>query len=387
MPSDVVAGLILLRRNQKLDHRVIVEDRSKDTFQFLSGVAVTSQTKFLDVTHPIVAEEIRTLIHFLHYGLAVYGWPIFMMMNSATGCCQLIPQMKCQNPIFCCMGADKQSSVVLEDNCCQCNYAALRNMCQTHDYEVIYATYHVAIGEPPFFVALDYDKRSIVISVRGTLSLHDIITDLNAEGELLPTEPVHDDWLGHKGMVEAAVYIRDKLKSEDILNRALNYAPDRGSQSFQIVLVGHSLGAGTAAILSILLKQEHPDLVCFAFAPPGGLLSVPALEYTKEFIISVVLGKDVVPRLGLHQMETLRFDLINAIKQCSEPKWKIIGQSALCCCPCKHTSIEIDPQISCSQKELSSHPIDDSIALTVHPPLYPPGRIVHLVRNHPNKSE
>ncbi|CAG2106899.1 unnamed protein product [Medioppia subpectinata] len=400
VPSDVIAGLILLRRHQRLERRVIVDKRQDNTFQFLSGVAITSNTKFLDVNHPVVAEEIRTLIHFLHYGLAVYGWPIFMMMNSATGCCQLFPHMKCcSKSSGCCLNcsatkrmAESDERLAIDDNCCQCNYAALKNMCQTHNYELIYATYHVAIGEPPFFVALDYDKRSVVISVRGTLSLHDVITDLNAEGELLPTDPIHEDWLAHKGMVEAALYIRNKLKVDDVLNKALNYAPERGTQSFNIILVGHSLGAGTAAILAILLKQEFPDLICFAFAPPGGLLSAPAIEYTKEFIISVVLGKDVVPRLGLHQMETLRFDLINAIKQCLQPKWNVIGGGALCCCP--HSCRDTKHTINCedvsdlnSIRELSSHPIDDSIALTVHPPLYPPGRIIHLVRNHPKKSE
>lgn len=48
--------------------------------------------------------------------------------------------------------------------------------------------------------------------------------------------------------------------------------------------------------------------------------SMPAVEYTKQFITSVVLGKDVVPRIGLHQMEALRSDLINAIKRSQDPK-------------------------------------------------------------------
>jgi hypothetical protein len=32
-------------------------------------------------------------------------------------------------------------------------------------------------------------------------------------------------------------------------------------------------------------------------------------------------------------------------------------------------------------------PSDSSIALTLHRPLYPPGRIIHVVRHHPNKGE
>ena len=32
------------------------------------------------------------------------------------------------------------------------------------------------------------------------------------------------------------------------------------------------------------------------------------------------MGKDVVPRIGLHQMETLRHDLMNALQKSKDPK-------------------------------------------------------------------
>lgn len=47
---------------------------------------------------------------------------------------------------------------------------------------------------------------------------------------------------------------------------------------------------------------------------------MPAVEYSKTFTTSVVLGKDVVPRIGLYQMEALRADLINAIQRSIDPK-------------------------------------------------------------------
>ena len=56
--------------------------------------------------------------------------------------------------------------------------------------------------------------------------------------------------------------------------------------------------------------------------------SQPAAIYTKEFITSVVVGKDVVPRLGLRQMETLRADLINALKMSIDPK--VRSMSPIC---------------------------------------------------------
>ena len=38
-------------------------------------------------------------------------------------------------------------------------------------------------------------------------------------------------------------------------------------------------------------------------------------------------------------------------------------------------------------REDVTHPTDSSIALTVHQPLYPPGKILHVVRHHPTKGE
>lgn len=73
-------------------------------------------------------------------------------------------------------------------------------------------------------------------------------------------------------MVDAASYIYKKVKDEHLLTKAFNWDKDRGTDTFNIVCVGHSLGAGTAAILAIMLKQEYPATKCFSFSPPGGLL-------------------------------------------------------------------------------------------------------------------
>lgn len=75
----------------------------------------------------------------------------------------------------CCVICRKSNEGVLpeivEDNCCRCNYAALRRLTDYGDIEIIYVTYHVDVGQTPFFVALDYDRKKVVISIRGTLSM------------------------------------------------------------------------------------------------------------------------------------------------------------------------------------------------------------------------
>ncbi|KYN30642.1 Sn1-specific diacylglycerol lipase alpha [Trachymyrmex septentrionalis] len=395
VPSDVVAGLVLLRKFQKIERELIVKQRKNDTYEFLSGVPVTPRTKFLSLTEDGDLGHFQLAIHYMHFALAAYGWPMFLV-DSSTQFCQLCTRLQCCC-CFPCGTRHEDMATVIEDNCCRCNYAALSRMLILGEIEVVYATFHVDVGETPFFVALDYTKRKIVISIRGTLSMKDVLTDLNAEGEVLPLSPPREDWFGHKGMVQAAEYIRKKLQEEDIIACARAKNTSRGTHHFGLTLVGHSLGAGTAAILAILLKQDYPDLMCFSFGPPGGLLSMPAQQYTQEFITSVVVGKDVVPRIGLRQMESLRADLINAIKRSVDPKWKTIACSVMCCgcgsTPTSAANLEAGGCISEYQRDKDRAraqtivPSDSSIALTLHRPLYPPGRIIHVVRHHPNKGE
>ncbi|CAG9814969.1 unnamed protein product [Phaedon cochleariae] len=397
VPSDVIVGLVLLRKFQKIEQKAIVEQRKNDTYEFLSGVPITPKTNFLALHEDGSDLELfQGVIHYANFAVRAYGWPIYMVTNS-MGLCHLCAGLRCCCCIPCRKSGESPQPEIVEDNCCRCNFVTLQKLVDHGDIEIIYATYHVDVGQTPFFVAIDYDRKKVVISIRGTLSMKDILTDLNAEGETLPLSPPRDDWLGHKGMVQAAQYILEKLDEEQLIERAWSHKVERGTGDFGIVIVGHSLGAGTASILGILLRQRHPDLLCYCYSPPGGLLSSPAVDYTKEFTVSVVVGKDVVPRIGLHQMETLRTDLINAIKRSVDPKWKTIACSVLCCGCSQPTSAvelstgekDVSEYMRCKENArcLGLHPSDSSIALTSHQPLFPPGRIVHIVRHHPTTGQ
>ena len=80
------------------------------------------------------------------------------------------------------------NSITVGDNCCNCNMAAMRQvstaeilikllisvLCQVlrnKHIEIVYATFHVDVGETPFFISVDFSKRVIVITIRGTLSM------------------------------------------------------------------------------------------------------------------------------------------------------------------------------------------------------------------------
>ena len=46
-------------------------------------------------------------------------------------------------------------------------------------------------------------------------------------------------------------------------------------QGYHLVVTGHSLGAGVASILALLIKEKKlfsDQMVCYAFSPPGALM-------------------------------------------------------------------------------------------------------------------
>ncbi|KAF2362467.1 Alpha/Beta hydrolase fold [Trinorchestia longiramus] len=169
VPSDVVAGLVLLRKCQKMERKYIVKNPNNDVHQFLSGVPITAKTRFLQLSTPEGEAEFKKIVHYMRFALAVYGWLMYVM-RASTGkaACQLCPELRCCS----CSGEDSaELPYIVEDNCCWCNTAALFKMAPADDLDLIYATFHVDIGETPFFVALDHSRKAVVISIRGTLSM------------------------------------------------------------------------------------------------------------------------------------------------------------------------------------------------------------------------
>ncbi|NXY10915.1 DGLA lipase, partial [Pteruthius melanotis] len=387
VPSDIIAGLVLLRQRQRAKRSAVLDEANNDILAFLSGMPVTRNTKYLDLKNAQEMQRYREVCYYMLFALAAYGWPIYLMRKPTCGLCRLARSCSC-----CCLCPSRPryapGVTIEEDNCCGCNAIAIRrhfldeNMTSV---DIVYTSCHDAVYETPFYVAVDHDKKKVVISIRGTLSPKDALTDLTGDAERLPVEGHHGTWLGHKGMVLSAEYIKKKLEQEMVLSQAFGRDLGRGTKHYGLIVVGHSLGAGTAAILSFLLRPQYPSLKCFAYSPPGGLLSEDAMEYSKEFVTAVVLGKDLVPRqvekIGLSQLEGFRRQLLDVLQRSTKPKWRIIV-GATKCIP-KSELPEEPEENSVTSNRLWTHPSDLTIALSASTPLYPPGRIIHVVHNHP----
>ena len=62
-------------------------------------------------------------VHYMHYALAAYGWPMYVFHNK-TSVCSALCSLCCCPP--CCSSPGPALST--EDNCCSCNMAAVRQV-------------------------------------------------------------------------------------------------------------------------------------------------------------------------------------------------------------------------------------------------------------------
>ena len=147
---------------------------------------------------------------------------------------------------------------------------------------------------------------------------------------------IDQEFSAHAGMLEAALNIYRELIERHVINQALSQCPDA-----DIVLTGHSLGAGTASILGFILRAKYSNTYVYAFGPPGGLLNDAALREAQKFIVSVVCGDDFISRLSIDSIYKLRSKMEDVLLQCDYPKHKILNWAltsslsrCLCCFCC-----------------------------------------------------
>jgi len=214
----------------------------------------------------------------------------------------------------------------VKGDCLGCNRVTILEATTFDPDDLIYASFKSGVTKRPYCIVVDREWKALVIVIRGTLSLEDAVVDIQLKPQKLDGYgPKYQfDWTGeycHAGMFASAEWIFEDLMEHGLLKKLL--VEDNDFRDFKLYIVGHSLGAGVASILSLLLHQSFPNLKCLCFEPPGCVMSTNLAN--QPYITSYVLGSDIVPRLSLGSLENLRDDILDMIARTKVPKHKILS--------------------------------------------------------------
>ncbi|KAI9471257.1 Alpha/Beta hydrolase protein [Coemansia mojavensis] len=163
---------------------------------------------------------------------------------------------------------------------------------------------------PSYFVAHDRQCDAVVLVVRGTMSAEDTVVDLSCE---------YTKWNGglvHSGMKASAQWL-----FLEVVPQIFAYASSQNIRSIRIV--GHSLGASTAAILTIMLQESRLrlselgvgisqfDIHAYCYGP-APCVSDNIADRHRDCIDTFVNRDDLVPRLCYGSMSDFKRMSISA---------------------------------------------------------------------------
>ena len=338
---------------------------------------------------------LKSLISFLRYAYAVYALHSRMENPSRNHWLNRL-----------CFSQPDPQSVVLK------SLSALGEMVSDESVELLHLNCsNRVLAHIPYLIALDHAERAVVISLRGTIGIADLVTDAVVHPEKI------DDWLpsevaeklggapalAHAGMVAAARAVFEDMTERGILrelvqghgeeaaiedltrsshgnssqaraptqqkygrndkNKINNDGPQshfrhyedyeeyrkktstdeedveaRGAgravgdimrkkveeEGWQLVVVGHSLGAGAASLISLKLHHYYPQLKCLAFSCPGGLVSKKLSHGMRSFCTTIAVGKDFIPRASVATITRLMDELVTSLARCKQPKIRVL---------------------------------------------------------------
>jgi len=213
-----------------------------------------------------------------------------------------------------------------------------------------------AVFCPGYAILLDTAECSVVIAVRGTMRLQDVLTDLACESVPLASNPEHRV---HRGFQEAA------KRLFGLTERLVVDALERQGWS-SLVICGHSLGASVASLLCLEWRAALPETCMvrgYAYAAPC-TLSLKAAREMKGLVCSVAIGHDMVPRFCLGAVQDLQWAVM---------KVSLLGAHA------EHLCAELEQAV---QQGAIPPPagvdLMNQLADRRAERLYPPGKIMHV---------
>jgi hypothetical protein len=175
----------------------------------------------------------------------------------------------------------------------------LKSYTATKDEDLVYCCLESGKYMPAHAILMNHEEKAIILAIRGSMSVFDWLTDLTGDYTTYDyTDPFTSEVLStglvHRGILISAQNLSSSLKPK-ILSLQSTYP------NYSTVILGHSLGGGAAALLSLLWMSDpvlmKSGFISLAYAPPA-VLSSDLNNHLKNFLFSCSFGNDIVPRMS-----------------------------------------------------------------------------------------
>ncbi|KAG0333720.1 hypothetical protein BG000_008937 [Podila horticola] len=234
-------------------------------------------------------EQVEHAGYFWRFSMACYGWAGINFVGKGNGIMKDLIRWR-------------------SDHACAIDFLRIPKE------DLLAYEFHASkVFHPSYYVALDRATNSIVLAIRGTMSAFDTLTDLVCE---------YQQWKGglvHGGMKTSADWFMNHL-----VPQLVAYIAKHKVSALNIV--GHSLGGGTASILTMMLldhQHEFQSMVngnfriqCHAFAPACSVSKDLADKY-RNHIRCYVYEDDIVSRLSYGSMMDVKIMMLGAVEAAS----------------------------------------------------------------------
>jgi len=369
--SDVVAGEIVLGRVQRAQrHGLSAPDLAQlhlDGYPW-GEVEERQLQRSAGGALPytiLISEDgvVSDLLHNLCFATAVYGWLLFVY-SGRSRLQSNVPEAHTVK------GAITHKMNVLAVN------SFLREWSGHDNSKLVFLSNENAVKMTPYAIFVDSLKKTIVIAVRGTLSISDAVTDVLADPEHIDDPAIVGDHPGphyaHSGMWQAAQCLLEDIDKTGVLATVLQDISlignngDNGGLSrkssfrsenvpnckdYSLCVVGHSLGAGIAQLLGALLRPRYPALRVIGYGSPH-VFSEALAAHMSNCMMQVVVGDDIIPRLSVRNAEIMRDRIMALVAHCPVPKYRLMvrGLRQTWCRPCDELISQNPVSASASNK-------------------------------------
>ncbi|XP_057965989.1 uncharacterized protein LOC131156374 isoform X2 [Malania oleifera] len=201
------------------------------------------------------------------------------------------------------------------------NVAGLARNSMLRERNIVKYVKKSSVMRPGYYIGIDTRKKLVVLGIRGTHTIYDLITDIvtSSDGEV-----TFEGYSTHFGTAEAARW----FLSHEIAT--IRKCLDK-HEGFRLRLVGHSLGGATASLLAIMLRKKSskelgfsPDIIsAIGYATPP-CVSRELAESCADYVTTVVMQDDIIPRLSVAALMRLRNEIVQTdwVSVIDKEDWK-----------------------------------------------------------------